>query len=536
MKESLPVSSTWFRESEIHHLEHKALPQFFLGNPGRSPEHYKYMRNAIITLCKQHPHLYISASECLNHVSGDCCDIIRVHSFLEHWGLINFTSDLMNQQTQKIFPINSTNVLRGAKELKEKELDDDWEQALESIRFRQEFREFDKFEGINWIRREISKIAGTHRPKLETKNQVIQEVIAWVKKKKGLKCDRCGKLVGECFYAIRKSAAQIVNTAISKKGPTEGLPQRDLKQRFHESLKSCDKIIRKIIKQEKESIKWCSKCHDEVVLSGAKLEDSVDKTSVEGEGPAKEAAMTARLRRTSLGELIREYSEFIHEEGDAREGQDSEQVPRRALKKKILKLINEYGGQMDRVLERVKPEERKDFLISYLEVALKDLKGLKGILRNNFDFFHRITTDLNSKKSLQDQKGFRYVQSILKQEEQLGDIDRLIKAYVDSGSEKQEQEAAKKAGAKRGSEQLEEDEEARKITEMIRDRVKRANALQKKKIKGMMKKHIYYQLAKINKKLSSVEDYEKFLMHENVILRVKENQFLTKLFIHQQSK
>lgn len=30
---------------------------------------------------------------CRRHLSGDVCGIMRVHSFLEHWGLINFNVD-----------------------------------------------------------------------------------------------------------------------------------------------------------------------------------------------------------------------------------------------------------------------------------------------------------------------------------------------------------------------------------------------------------------------------------------------------------
>jgi hypothetical protein len=523
----------WFKESEIHHLEHKALPQFFLGNPGRSPEYYKYMRNAIITLCKQHPHLYISASECLNHVSGDCCDIIRVHSFLEHWGLINFTSDLMNQQTQKIFPMNSTNVLRGSKELKEIELEEDWEKKLSNILFRQEFKEFDKFEGINWIRREISKVAGLHRPKLNTKNDVINEVIAWIKRKKGLKCDCCGKLLGEWFYTDRQAVSQIIEKAIALKNEESEINE-SLKQRFHKSVKPCEKITRKIIKQEKDCVKWCSKCYD-------------DKLFVKSPGSfKKESQMETNLMKMSLGQIIKDYSEFIavdKSENESIKESLKKKIPRNLFKKKILKLINEFGCQFGRVLERVKPEERKDFLMNYLEISLKDLKGLKGILRNNFDFFHRITTDMNRNNSLQGLKGFRHVQSILKQEENLKQVDELINAYVESCEVKLESSDQKKESAKRDYDEMngtdnhvEENPMAKSITKMIKRRANEAKKVQKEKIIKTLNQYIYLQLSKIKKKINSIEDYEKFLMHEDVILRIKQNQYLTRKFMENINK
>ena len=34
--------------------------------------------------------MYLSSNTCRKHLAGDACAILRIHSFLEHWGLINF--------------------------------------------------------------------------------------------------------------------------------------------------------------------------------------------------------------------------------------------------------------------------------------------------------------------------------------------------------------------------------------------------------------------------------------------------------------
>lgn len=44
----------------------------------------------MITLYRMNPSCYLSATTCRRHLSGDVNGIIRVHAFLEKWGLINY--------------------------------------------------------------------------------------------------------------------------------------------------------------------------------------------------------------------------------------------------------------------------------------------------------------------------------------------------------------------------------------------------------------------------------------------------------------
>jgi SWI/SNF related-matrix-associated actin-dependent regulator of chromatin subfamily C len=88
---TIPASATWFSFDKIHKIERDALPEFFRGTkPSKTPEVYMKYRNFIITLYRMNPRNYLSATSCRRNLAGDACAIIRVHAFLEHWGLINF--------------------------------------------------------------------------------------------------------------------------------------------------------------------------------------------------------------------------------------------------------------------------------------------------------------------------------------------------------------------------------------------------------------------------------------------------------------
>ena len=89
-----PDCASWFNMDEIHEIEKKSLPEFFNGKfPSKNPEIYKKYRNFIIHLFRQNPSIYLTGTACRRHLSGDVCAILRLHKFLEQWGLINFKLD-----------------------------------------------------------------------------------------------------------------------------------------------------------------------------------------------------------------------------------------------------------------------------------------------------------------------------------------------------------------------------------------------------------------------------------------------------------
>lgn len=87
----LPSYSTWFDMHEIHNIEKKALPEFFNSrNRSKTPAVYKDYRDFMINTYRLNPSEYLTFTACRRNLAGDVCAIMRVHAFLEQWGLINY--------------------------------------------------------------------------------------------------------------------------------------------------------------------------------------------------------------------------------------------------------------------------------------------------------------------------------------------------------------------------------------------------------------------------------------------------------------
>jgi hypothetical protein len=59
---------------------------------------YKKYRNYIIEIGKDE---YVNASKARKGLAGDACAIIRIHKFLEKWGLINYIHKKPNKAEDK---------------------------------------------------------------------------------------------------------------------------------------------------------------------------------------------------------------------------------------------------------------------------------------------------------------------------------------------------------------------------------------------------------------------------------------------------
>lgn len=91
----LPARCEWFRLEAIHEREQRALPEFFSGRSAlKTPAIYVEYRNFMINTYQQNPDMYLSQTACRRNLAGDVCAVLRVHQFLEHWGLINFAVQL----------------------------------------------------------------------------------------------------------------------------------------------------------------------------------------------------------------------------------------------------------------------------------------------------------------------------------------------------------------------------------------------------------------------------------------------------------
>lgn len=87
----LPSYSTWFDMHAIHELEKKTLPEFFNNrNRSKTPAVYKDYRDFMVNTYRLNPVEYLTVTACRRNLAGDVCAIMRVHAFLEQWGLINY--------------------------------------------------------------------------------------------------------------------------------------------------------------------------------------------------------------------------------------------------------------------------------------------------------------------------------------------------------------------------------------------------------------------------------------------------------------
>ncbi|KAM8735976.1 SWI/SNF complex subunit SMARCC1 isoform 1-T1 [Acanthopagrus schlegelii] len=90
----IPSYSAWFDYNCIHEIERRALPEFFNGkNKSKTPEIYLAYRNFMIDTYRLNPQEYLTSTSCRRNLTGDVCAIMRVHAFLEQWGLVNYQVD-----------------------------------------------------------------------------------------------------------------------------------------------------------------------------------------------------------------------------------------------------------------------------------------------------------------------------------------------------------------------------------------------------------------------------------------------------------
>ena len=87
----LPSYSRWFDMEKVDNVEKKSLPEFFNSrNRSKTEAVYKDYRDFMINTYRLNPSEYLTVTACRRNLAGDVCAIMRVHAFLEQWGLINY--------------------------------------------------------------------------------------------------------------------------------------------------------------------------------------------------------------------------------------------------------------------------------------------------------------------------------------------------------------------------------------------------------------------------------------------------------------
>ncbi|KAK9321411.1 SWIRM domain-containing protein [Lipomyces orientalis] len=91
---TIPSYAAWFDMNNINDIERKSLPEFFNNrNRSKTPTVYRDYRDFMINTYRLNPVEYLTVTACRRNLAGDVCAIMRVHAFLEQWGLINYQVD-----------------------------------------------------------------------------------------------------------------------------------------------------------------------------------------------------------------------------------------------------------------------------------------------------------------------------------------------------------------------------------------------------------------------------------------------------------
>ncbi|KAF8747735.1 SWIRM protein [Rhizoctonia solani] len=105
----IPSYSTWFDMGAIHSVEKRALPEFFNSrNRSKTPTVYKDYRDFMVNAYRMRPAEYLTVTACRRNLAGDVCAIMRVHAFLEQWGLINYQVDPETRPSALVPPLQAT--------------------------------------------------------------------------------------------------------------------------------------------------------------------------------------------------------------------------------------------------------------------------------------------------------------------------------------------------------------------------------------------------------------------------------------------
>ncbi|OBA21369.1 SWIRM-domain-containing protein [Metschnikowia bicuspidata var. bicuspidata NRRL YB-4993] len=87
----IPSYASWFNMKKIHQIEKDSLPEFFeTSHPSKSPVIYADYRNFMINAYRLNPNEYLTLTSCRRTLVGDVGTLMRVHRFLNKWGLINY--------------------------------------------------------------------------------------------------------------------------------------------------------------------------------------------------------------------------------------------------------------------------------------------------------------------------------------------------------------------------------------------------------------------------------------------------------------
>lgn len=89
----IPTFAKWFNIDNIHAIELNYFKEFFSDSNYRTKEIYKNTRDFIVNTYRLHPFEYLTITAIRRNLNLDIQSIIKIHAFLEKWGIINYQID-----------------------------------------------------------------------------------------------------------------------------------------------------------------------------------------------------------------------------------------------------------------------------------------------------------------------------------------------------------------------------------------------------------------------------------------------------------
>ncbi|UKJ88660.2 hypothetical protein MACJ_001904 [Theileria orientalis] len=100
----LPDYTQWFDIDSINYIEEECADNIFIGyghDKAALHEVYKKVRNKIVELYRIEPTRFLTVTECIRRLGMDASIVMKVHSLLNYWGIINYQA--INNFGEKIF-------------------------------------------------------------------------------------------------------------------------------------------------------------------------------------------------------------------------------------------------------------------------------------------------------------------------------------------------------------------------------------------------------------------------------------------------
>lgn len=426
----IPSSSIWFDIKKIHKIEKDSLPEFFQMSNFKTLERYINLRNTIIAIFYQNSDCYLTATNCLQIIGGDCCSIIRVHHFLEHWGLINFFFDIENQDT------NNCSVFGNFYDVKKDcklDLFGFYEQHLKDV-----------------------EVLG----KEDFLGKLVREV--------NPECDFCGIVCGVKWYEEK----------IRKKKKNE------------------------VVKSRKENFKLCLGCFDKNNFPSLYIKKDFRKICV--------------LEDLKNGD----FKGVNHWDLDK--------------KIKMLDVLKETNFNLKKIKEIFKEDSELDIIKNILKIPFENFKNFNKISSKNFEMIFK--KNEKNKKSVFDNlshspiiKKIAFLKILL--DENSNEKEKMNESFIlhDENNISQNNEYPTNLLVKKLL-----SENGEKIDFIKNKLLENSDFLIKKleiKIIEQIQNINFNKFKKLKRKLGFIQEYEKYLLNKNEVMKVKEDDILVRTFL-----